>query len=365
MKKTRIIGFLVALVLGVSMFAACGGSDASEAKSESAPAATESASKETSTASATSEKKEEAEKVEAPEVAEGETLTVGASLASFSNSPFCVYIYEALQEVCERNGWELTAVDAEADPTKQASQIDTLILQEPDIMLVWPKDRSAINPCIQAIYNAGIPCFIINSDLMDEYQQYATAFCGPSQYDLAYAAAEFMMNDLGEGEFNIVIINGMPAETTYVLRTQGFYDAFEQLKEETGCVINVLDDQYANADRNQAQALMENWLAAYGDDIDAILSVSDHVSLGAIAALEAKGKVGDFPIYSIDGMAEYFEYIKSGGATMTVLQAPKYQLYRFEETVKRYLAGETFDYHQYSEFHPVWIENIDEYEPAY
>ncbi len=362
MKKTSIVGLVTALVLGISVFAGCG----SSADSQSTAAAS-SSSKAASEASSVKEEepKSEAEAVEAPEVKEGETLKVGASLASFSNSPFCVYIYEALQEVCERNGWELTAVDAEADPTKQATQIDTLILQEPDIMLVWPKDRSAINPCIQAIYNAGIPCFIINSDLMDEYQQYATAFCGPSQYDLAYAAAEFMMNDLGEGEFNIVIINGMPAETTYVLRSQGFYDAFENLKEETGCVINVLDDQYANADRNQAQALMENWLSAYGDDIDAILSVSDHVSLGAIAALEAKGKVGDFPIYSIDGMAEYFEYIKSGGATMTVQQAPKYQLYRFEETVKRFLNGEKFDYHQYSEFHPVWIENIDEYEPAY
>lgn len=347
MKKTRILCLILSLLMMFALFAGCtGGDDEADGPADNSPA-------------------NSADPVDPPAVEDGDTLTVGASLASFSNSPFCVYIYEALVEVCDRNGWELTAVDAEADPTKQTTQIETLILQEPDIMLVWPKDRSAINPSIQAIHDAGIPCFVINSDLMDEYQQYATAFCGPSQYDLAYTCAEYMMKDLGEGEFDIVIVGGVPAETTYVLRTEGFYDAFEDFKEETGCVINVLDDQYANADRNQAQALMENWLSAHGDNIDAILSVSDHVSLGAIAALEAKDKVGDYPIYSIDGMAEYFAYIESGGATMTILQAPKYQLYRFEETVKRFLDGETFDYHQYSEFYPVDAENIDEYEPAY
>lgn len=352
MKKTRILCLILSLLMLAAICAGCSSSNSGSKDPVPSDSAAPGASA-------------NADPVDTPDVSDGEPLTIGASLASFSNSPFCVYIYEALVEVCDRNGWELTAVDAEADPTKQTSQIDTLILQEPDVMLVWPKDRSAINPSIQAIHDAGIPCFIINADLMDEYQQYATAFCGPSQYDLAYTCASEMMKDLGEGDFDIVIVGGVPAETTYVLRTAGFYDAFEQMKAETGCNINVLDDQYANADRNQAQALMENWISAYGDDIDAILSVSDHVSLGAIAALDAVGKVGDYPIYSIDGMEEYFNYIRSGGATLTILQAPKFQLYRFEETLKRYLAGETFDYHQYSEFYPVNIDNIDEYEPAY
>lgn len=351
----RVLGLVVALVLMATMLAGCAAGDGG---SQAAPA-------DTPTSAAPAGEDSTAPDAGSEPAADGKPLKVAASLASFSNSPFCIYIYESLVQVCEDNGWELTAVDAEADPTKQTTQIETLILQEPDIMLVWPKDRTAINTSIVAIHDAGIPCFIINADLIEEYQQYAVAFCGPSQYDLAYTAAQWMMEDLGEGEFDIVIVNGMPAETTYVLRSEGFYAAFEDFKEEYGCTINVLDDQFANADRNQAQALVENWVSVYGDDIDAILSVSDHVSLGGIAALEAVGKLGDYPIYSIDGMEEFFNYIESGDARMTVLQAPKYQLERFGEVVKRYLAGEEFEYHQYSEFHPVSIENIDEYEPAY
>lgn len=59
-----------------------------------------------------------------------------------------------------------------------------------------------------------------------------------------------------------------------------------QTLKDRGVPIEKITGGIANWERSQASALMEQWLSAYPDTIELVISNNDDMALGAIDALE-------------------------------------------------------------------------------
>src|SRR6187551_3042689 len=74
--------------------------------------------------------------------------------------------------------------------------------------------------------------------------------------------------------------------------------------------IKVLAKDTANWKRDEAVNKMKNWISAFGDKIDGVVSENDDMGLGALQALKEANKT--VPIVGIDGIEDGLNAVKSG-----------------------------------------------------
>ena len=66
---------------------------------------------------------------------------------------------------------------------------------------------------------------------------------------------------------------------------------------------------------------MEDFITAYGDDIDGVIAQDDTIALGSIDALKAAGKeAGDVPVLSYCGRKDVMEYLQNGWMPANMFQ---------------------------------------------
>ena len=197
----------------------------------------------------------------------------------------------------------------------------------------------------------------MNGDIAEEGYPYTTAFVGPDQYMMAHDIGEYLVKTTPDGG-NAVMINGGIASTQFLLRQQGFEDAI------AGSGIKLLQVEFSESDRANAQNLMANYLSLY-NDIDIVYCASDNLALGAIKAIDAAGREG-LRIVSIDGMKEAFDYIREGKIELTVRQTPYDTALKFIETAQTiFLGKELPERNCFNDYVLITAENVDDYEPSY
>lgn len=90
-----------------------------------------------------------------------DTITIGVSIPAGSNNTVKTW-YEAIQAKAKASGMKVIGIDAQVNPTKQVSDIDSLITQGADAIVIWPLDAAALNPAIARINAKKIP--VIGTD---------------------------------------------------------------------------------------------------------------------------------------------------------------------------------------------------------
>lgn len=283
-------------------------------------------------------------------------FTVGISLAWATCNPYIVQLTDSVVAACEAKGWTVNLQDADADASKQSTQIDNLITQEVDLLIVWPHDSEAAIADTKKAYDAGIPVVAFFVDVAEEAYQYVNAYVGASQLDIAADVAKYMDQLLG-GEGNIVIINGTEGNIDFMMRSQGFQETVAELGD-----YKILCEEFCNSDRTIGQTKMENCLTAY-DDIDAVFAPSDDFAIGVFNALKAEGVNHDIPLFSIDGMAEAVTLLADGEwEGCTVWMTTDMFGEKVADVAEQILNG-TFsgDYNQYVDYYLVTNDNASEY----
>ena len=69
---------------------------------------------------------------------------------------------------------------------------------------------------------------------------------------------------------------------------------------------------------------MENWIEAYGDEIDGVLAQCDEMSIGAIIALQNAGMLENVKVVGIDGTSNGLTEVRDGRMLMTCMQDLSY-----------------------------------------
>lgn len=231
---------------------------------------------------------------------------------------------------------QVTIFDSKNDQANIVTILEQLIM-EGDWDLCIYSTLTDDTELVKQLQDTGcnVVCYAIQ---WDWYKDVISTFVC-SEYDLGYMAASRAAELLPENA-NVVILRGYEGYSGSVLRGQGFADALKTRSD-----ITVLDEKYQSFDKAKAMTQMEDWITAYGDKINGVLSENDAMALGAIEALNAAGvDVASLVITGIDGLYEGCVAIKDGLIDCSTYQSADLYADAFIARIKALQSGEVDAY---------------------
>ena len=281
-----------------------------------------------------------------------------SSIADESEAPWIGVLWDAMEAICEENGWELDALSADGVPATQEEQIDTLLDGDPDYFVIFPGDANMADDWVKKIHNSGIPVITLGVDTTEAVTNYVSAYVGPDQEALASQLAMDMIEANGAtAELNVVAISGWEFQEDYILREQGYEKTLSYFSNYT-----LLATEYAGASRDEAKSIMEDYLDTYGEDgIDAVMCYDVEFAMGALEALEDAGLDGDIQIYCITGSDEVYEAVEDG----LITEVATFSAEELAETCASVISGlengTIPDHYNYITREYVTADNVDDY----
>ena len=361
MKLKKISAVLLSLAMVASM-AGCssqGGSN-SAADATDAAAAAESADGSQETDAAASS---------------GDTYRV-CFVARASADTFAAWLTSEMKAAAEGyDNIELTCVSGEADDNTENGLLEDCITKEYDLVIVQSNNNAAQAPYVQKLTDAGIPVITTNptthqDDLDGSGDNSVLAGTGTVDADpvaQAQVGAERAVKEVPENA-NVVVLRG-PSGNFHAEKRREAWDTYFFSQRDD---VNILYEDYANWNSDEALTLMEAWIQS-GTHVDAIISMNDNMAAGAIEAIRqnpdyvnADGTT-NFLAYGVDGTAQGCLLIKEGMLTCTALQSASDLAKKNMEYASKVLNGELAitDVNDYVDAPEINADNVDEYIQIY
>ena len=255
----------------------------------------------------------------------------------------------ALQEILEGKGYEVTIVDGNNDQAKQNEQINTFITQGVDALIINPVMTSAADQIISTVKDADVPTVLINreptADQMSAYDKLVYVGCDAAQSGTFQGElildTENKGDINGDGKVSYIMIPGDPENIDAQLRTEYSVKALT----DAGVEVEQLDLQRGDWDRNKGQEICQNDLAKFGDQIEVVFCNNDDMAIGALQAIQAAGRTVNKDIYlvGVDALDAAKNEVANGNMTGTVLNDAKGQATQAVASMEELLGGKTFE----------------------
>jgi ribose transport system substrate-binding protein len=215
-------------------------------------------------------------------------------------------------------------------PEDQASDLEDLVsVQQINALVVLPFESEPLTEPVRAVKDAGAFITVVDRGLTDPTIQ--DIYVSGNNTEMGVNSAEYIKSRLKEGD-NIVILRGIPT----VLDTERF-DAFMGAMEGSG--INVLDDEFANWNRDDGFEVMQDFLSRF-PDIDAVWAQDDDITLGVVEAIKQAGRESEMFVVGGAGMKEIIKGVMDGDALVPVdvLYSPAQIATAMDVTVAHYTS---------------------------
>ena len=238
------------------------------------------------------------------------TLTVGVSWSNFQEERWKTD-EAAMKAQLEKLGAKYISADAQADSSKQISDVENLIARGCDALIILAYDADAISPAIEKAKAEGIPVVGYDRLIEDPYAFYLTF----DNKEVGRLQAREVFKVKPEG--NYVFIKGSPTDPNADFLHSG---QLEVLKEamDAGKIKNV-GEQYTEGWKPEvAQRNMEQILTANNNKVDAVVASNDGTAGGVVAALTAQGMEGITPVSGQDGDHAALNRVARGTQTVSV-----------------------------------------------
>jgi len=219
---------------------------------------------------------------------------------------------------------DVAGIETESDADKQADLVRIMLSRKVKAIVIAPASSTAIvTPLLQA-QAAGVPVINIDNRISkDEAAQQGlrvATFIGPDNFEGArqvgaYACA-LLKKKLAAGQKGrVILLRGIDGVENAEARRRGF----EAAVREAG--LQIAGSQSAEWDTEKANQAAAALLAA-NPDAAGILCANDKMALGAIAAVKARGRVGEIVIVGYDNIDLAREAMKRGEMEATIEQNP-------------------------------------------
>lgn len=254
-----------------------------------------------------------------------------AYIARAQSDSFAAWLANELKaEFKNYDDMTLEVFDGEANDEKENTMIENAISSGFDAIVIQANNGEAQLPYIQQVVDAGIPCITTNPRVECE----GTGSIDADPYEQAKVNCELAMDKIPQNA-KVVVLQG-PAGNFHSTERRNAWEKefFEKRKDVT-----ILAEDIANWNKDEAMALMEDWVQAYGD-IDAVISMNDNMAAGAIEVVKDNDKYNDMQAYGVDGTAEACLLIQDGLMTSTGLQSAIDLAKMNAEAVHSVLTGE-------------------------
>jgi len=238
---------------------------------------------------------------------------------------------------------EVAGIESETDADRQADLVRNMLNRRVDALIIAPASSVGIVTPLARAKDLGVP--IVNIDNRISRQEAAkqglqvATFIGPDNREGARQvgayACDLVKKRLGEGKKGrVLILRGIDGVENADARRAGF----EAAVQDAG--LDVAGSESAHWHTEEAQQATAALLAAH-PEVHGILCANDKMALGAIAAVKARGKVGEIVIVGYDNIDLAREAMKRGEMHATVEQNPALMGALGVECAVNALAGET------------------------
>lgn len=257
---------------------------------------------------------------------------------SESNNPWRIAETQSMQAEAKKRGWQLVYTDAASSAAKEVSDVNSMIAQGVDIIFLVPREERPLIPAVRAAKKAGIPVILIDRgvdpSLAKPGVDYLT-FIGSNFVQEGQRVAEWLVQTTN-GKAKIIELEGSVGASPANDRKKGFDDVIRQHAGMT-----ILASQSGDFVRDTGRQVAQTLLQAH-PDATAIYAHNDEMALGAIAAIEAAGKVPgrDILICSIDGEKDGVQGIVDGKIGAICECSPFFGPVAFD-TAEKHFRGET------------------------
>jgi D-xylose transport system substrate-binding protein len=215
----------------------------------------------------------------------------------------------AMEREAKKAGAKLIVQWANDDPALQASQVENLLSQNPDVLIIVPVDSQAAGRIVRSAHDQNVS--VIGYDI------------GVSTAKLDYF---LMRNNDRVGELQSQGALKMAPKGTFALMkgdpgndvAQAIARQYDTLLVKNKDVKIVFNQFVRGWDPKTALANAENVLSAQADKVDGFVTSNDGMALGISQALKARNLAGKVYLSGLDADAANLQLIAQGVQTMSV-----------------------------------------------
>ena len=311
MKKRKLLGLILSVVMVVTMLGGCGG--ASNNKTSNGDGGSGDGN---------------------------DLITVGFSQVGAESDWRTANTESMKSTFTEANGYRLIFDDAQQKQENQLKAIRNFIQQEVDYIVLAPVTESGWDAVLKEAKDADIPVIIVDRMVDVSDDSLYTAWVG-SNFKLegqkACAWLKAYQDAKKIDKINIVDIQGTIGASAQIGRTEALNEAVKA----NGW--NLLAQQTGEFTQAKGQEVMESMLKQY-KDINVVYCENDNEAFGAIDAIEAAGKTvgpdGDILVMSFDTTKAGITDTQSGKIILNTECNPLHGP-RVEEIIKTLESGGT------------------------
>lgn len=249
--------------------------------------------------------------------------------------------------------WHL--LDGLTDPVTQCNLLEDALNMGCNLIVVLPAEAAGCSPIVERCKEEGIPCVVVNSKT-ENTDELATAFVGSDDVEAGEMMAKFVAQQLPDGG-GYGHLQGIIGNSAQIQRGEGLHnilDSDTNWKLLDGC------EQTAEWQAEKAVKFAEDWLAKYGDDLNAVICDNDDMSSAVQSAMNAAGRE-DIVCIGVDGNEGPMTMVKNGELLATVYQDGAGQVVKGIEVAISAAKGETVQYSYMVPFVLVTKDNVDQY----
>lgn len=241
------------------------------------------------------------------------TLIVGFSQVG-AESGWRTAETQSIRSEAQKRGIDLKFSDAQQKQENQIKALRTFIAQNVDAIILAPVVETGWEPVLKEARRAQIPVILVDRGVSVSDDSLYTTLIASDFVEEGRMAARWLAQTVN-GKANIVELQGTPGAAPAIDRQKGFMEILAQYPD-----MKVIRTQSGDFTRAKGKEVMEAFLKAEGNNINAVYAHNDDMALGAIQAIEEAGlKPGkDIIIVSIDGIHDAFAAMVNGNLNATV-----------------------------------------------
>ena len=266
----------------------------------------------------------------------GSARTIGVSLLTLDN-PFFKVIGDTITAEGAKHDYTTLVVSADKDPARQGNQVKDFIVRGVAAIVLSPCDSRSIVPVIREANAVGIPVFTVDIPCHEPGVEIVTQVCTDNEGG-GREAARAMIEALGPEGGKVAILHFKQAESCR-LRVRGFRAVIDEHEAAGNAAIEIVRELESGGAKDIGAKAAEDVLQST-PDLRGIFAINDPAALGAVAALEKAGRVGEVVVVGFDGQPEGRLAIRDGRIHADPVQFPDRMGQGVVEAIVRHSRGE-------------------------
>jgi ribose transport system substrate-binding protein len=222
----------------------------------------------------------------------------------------------ALEMFLKQTGYEMKTLNADNKTDMQQSQMNDVIALKPGAIILAAVDFNALKPSIEAARAAGIPVVEFDRQITSTKSDF-TSVAGTIEIGHVAAEQAQAMLEAKKGDVagKILQVLGDPGDPYTLDIQKGFEEKMKAFPGVSIISVPALQWEASNAGTIVSDQMLAN------PDIDLIFLHAAHLSVAAVASLEAAGKKpGDVMMMSSNGAPVGLDLIRKGWLNTEVEQ---------------------------------------------